>query len=382
MTGFGVLGAASLLLILAIAVVASLRPAAGDEAAAPLPARDFPGPTWLPAEPAQVGLDRERLDAFVRGVTEPSPAWGPGVGGAVYYRGYRVREWGFGGAKPIDWASASKPVLTTLTLVAVERALIASVHAEVGPFEPCLSGDDVAITFHHLANMISGYALEEPPGEAFGYNDFGVNLWGHALFYGVFAPRHESRGPTLVLRAELAALGFEHAPRLGGDPGDSDTRYGRLVACSTDDLARIGWLWISDGRWEDRRLVAPGAFGEAFRNHVPRDLPRSAGKASPSCDYGSFGGSALTRGATHAQGRYGYAVWVTNDAEGGRTWRGVPADTLAAIGHGGQEVMVVIPSLGIVAAGRGTWGDPNEHDGEFAENLRRLASSIRVAATP
>ena len=44
-----------------------------------------------------------------------------------------------------------------------------------------LIAKDQAMTFHHLANMMSGYANLEPAGQTYVYNDLGIRLYHLSL---------------------------------------------------------------------------------------------------------------------------------------------------------------------------------------------------------
>ena len=50
---------------------------------------------------------------------------------------------------------------------------------------------------------------------------------------------------------------------------------------------------------------------------------------------------------------------------------------MAAVGHVGREVMMMIPSLDIVVAGKGDWGDPGESEDKFNDIIALLADAVR-----
>ena len=45
---------------------------------------------------------------------------------------------------------------------------------------------DRSMTFRHLGAMTSGYARPEPPGAAWSYNDYAIQLYQKTLFDRVF----------------------------------------------------------------------------------------------------------------------------------------------------------------------------------------------------
>ncbi|MEO0784655.1 MAG: serine hydrolase [Pseudomonadota bacterium] len=86
------------------------------------------------------------------------------------------------------------------------------------------------------------------------------------------------------------------------------------------DLARIGELYLNNGRWGDEQILHP-----EWRDFVTTPAP-----AQPAS--GEFG--------------YGAGFWLLPDAPG------VPEDAFAGMGHRGQY-LVVVPSRGVVIVRRG-----------------------------
>src|SRR6266850_193104 len=77
----------------------------------------FPDETWKMRTPEEAGLAREKLDALRDLV---------GGRGCVVHHGYMVYSWGDQG-KSGDVASAMKPVISTLLLMAVQEGKLKSV---------------------------------------------------------------------------------------------------------------------------------------------------------------------------------------------------------------------------------------------------------------
>ena len=121
----------------------------------------YPAAEWERRTPEQVGLSAEKLQAL---------AGLAGGRGCVVRHGYLVYAWG-DPAKSGDIASAVKPVVSTLLLLAVQQGKIKDVDAKLADFEPRLRdlnrGKDAGITWRHLASQTSGYGLAEAPGEAY-----------------------------------------------------------------------------------------------------------------------------------------------------------------------------------------------------------------------
>jgi CubicO group peptidase (beta-lactamase class C family) len=334
----------------------SFRPAVAAETI-------FPGKAWAERAPAAVGLDAAKLDTFVANV---------GGDGVIVKDGYLVRSWGEQ-ATHKWWASASKPVLSTLLLAAVQDGRLPSVDAAVRDVGWELSPKDAAMTFRHLANMTSGYALAEPPGAAWGYNDFAIQLYARSL-EKIFG------GPLdTAFRARFAALQFE-------DGAFFAHRNGFGVVASPRDFARLGWLWLNRGRWRGEAIVSEKLFAAEIRPQVPGNLPRTAtARGAKPDDYlalGSYGGG--TDQTPHGPGVYGFNFWFNAPAPSGtRVWPNAPADTYQANGLWNRDTVTIIPSLRMVVAVRSAHAgkfEPGRPDGEFNLNLQLLITATGASA--
>jgi CubicO group peptidase (beta-lactamase class C family) len=225
----------------------------------------FPGAHWETRTPGQIGLSQDKLDALKELV---------GGRGCVVRHGYMVYSWG-DQSKSSDVASAFKPVLSTLLLMAVQEGRLNSVDELVADFEPRLktlnNGKDAGITWRHLASQTSGYGLAEPPGAAYSYNDFALSLYYNLLTQKVF----RTNG-TEILRTRLAEpLQFEDDFTFNAfRRADRDGR----LALSVRDFARIGLLYLHNGRWRDKELIKPEFIRMAINNPIPTDTPLTSGR--------------------------------------------------------------------------------------------------------
>lgn len=331
-----------LLLVTAAAIPAA--PGANRLAAEP---PVYPAAEWEKRTPGQVGLSAEKLKAI---------ADLAGGRGCVVRHGYLVYTWG-DAAKSGDIASAVKPVISTLLLLAVQDGRLKSVDAKVADFEPGLlklnRGKDAGITWRHLASQTSGYGLGEPPGEAYAYNDSALALYYDTLTRGVY-----KQDGTRVLKEQLGdVLGFQDKYTFEAfGPND---RPGRL-AISVRDLARFGLFYLRGGRWNDKQVLNPGLVRLALGSPVPADLPRTAGKDAEMLPKQRTLGGGKNQTAV-GPGVYSFNWWVNRtDRAGNRFFADLPPDAFVASGHGGKRALWVIPSLDLIVA----WNDANidDHD--------------------
>jgi CubicO group peptidase (beta-lactamase class C family) len=342
------------------AMAASLWGAAGGGAGAfeePDLKRTFPGKKWDTPPPELLGLDGARLDDFAARV---------GGDGCIVQSGYLVRAWG-NIALHKDWASAAKPVLSTLLLLAVGEGRLASVDARVSSVGWALAEKDREMTFRHLADMVSGYACGEAPGAAWGYNDFAIQLYARSL-EKVFEEPLDT-----AFRRRMAPLQLEDGLFFG-------SREGRGVNATPRDFARLGWLWLNQGRWRNRSVLPRRLFRQWVQPGVPRGLPRTTTKGEDYLRLGTYGGG--TDQTPHGPGVYGFNFWFNEAAAEGesRVWPSLPADAYQANGMWNRDTVTVVPSLDLVVAVRGAHPgkfEPGLAGSEFDRSMKLLVEAVR-----
>ncbi len=316
----------------------------------------FPGQHWEARTPAQVGLDAAKLDEFAAAV---------GGRGCIVRNGYMVYSWGDIISK-MDWASAKKPVMSTMLFFAVHEGKLPGVDALVNPYVKKVYGNnlnakDQTMTFRHLADMVSGYGRVEAPGEAWAYNDWAINLYSKTLFDGVFQEK-----PDAVAKAasRLGDLQIEDGTFFGSRKG-----YGALM--SPRDFARIGWFWLNKGNWNGKQILLKSFFDDYMKADVPADLPRSKAETSDYLSaYFSGGGTDQT---PHGPGIYGFNWWFNPNR---KVWPDAPEDTVQANGHWNGEVCSMLPGLGIVATWKGSGASRDKFNQPMNEYLKILVDAV------
>ncbi len=309
----------------------------------------FPDQQWETRTPDQVGLDPAKIDAFAEAV---------GGSGVIVRDGYLVKSWG-DPSKRGDWASSSKPVMSTLLFFAVQEGRLAGVDAPVRPWvQKRWPGKDLiekdhAMTFRHLADMVSGYARAEPPGTHWAYNDYAIQLYGEIL--------SEVLGDKTLSDAavkRLAALQLQ-------DGGLFGSRRGLGLDASARDFARLGWLWLNHGLWKENQILNQTIVDKYLSYDVPPDLPRTQAAGRDYLEIGSHGGRGIqNRGGGSDQtemgpGVYGFNWWFNAPLPGNPDtllMPCLPRDAFQANGHWGKEVMLIVPSWQLIVAARGDWG--------------------------
>jgi CubicO group peptidase (beta-lactamase class C family) len=244
--------------------------------------------------------------------------------------------------------SVGKSLVAVLIAMAVEDGAITGLDQAAADFIPPWRGDARAgITLRHLMSMTSGlddrglalrgvtgdqFALDaaaplrDPPGTRWAYNTAGYHLLFHVLVRATGEPVE-----TYAQRRLIGPLGMDHTRWITsegrGEHGPVTNYYS--AASTARDLARVGELVLGRGAWNGRRLIGEEALAT---------LLRPSQELNPS---------------------YGLLWWCNArpglDAYGrGPSLRfpSAPRDTVAALGAGGQMILIV-PSRDLIVVRQG-----------------------------
>lgn len=267
------------------------------------------------------------------------------------------------GGRPREVASVAKSVLAVLLAMAVEEGAIRSFDQPAADFIPPWRADArSAITLRHLMSMTAGLddaglalrgirgdqfainaaaPLRDPPGTRWAYNTAAYHLLFHLLA--------RATGETVdafAARRLLGPLGMGGTAWVTGQGvgADGPVTNWYSAACTARDLLAFGQMVLNGGRG----LVSVEAL---------TTLTAPSQELNPS--YGLLWWSNARPGFD-ASGRVG-----------GRRFPDAPHDVVAALGAGGQAVMVA-PSRGVVVVRQ---GDPPRS----ARNLGDLLTAVLAA---
>jgi CubicO group peptidase (beta-lactamase class C family) len=330
----------------------------------------FPAPSeWQTRTPDQAGMDKARLDEAIEyaianenpgfkdltldqattfGAREPfDTIIGPmkergALNGIVVRNGYIVAEWGE--TRRVDVThSVTKTFLSTVAGLAVQKGLIRSLDDRARAYMP--AGVDLfeapknqPITWNHLLRQTSDWQgtlwgkpdwADRPegepatwpnrklfePGTRWKYNDVRVNAFSLALLQVFRRPLPD------VLREEIMEpIGASSTWRWHGYENswiDLDGRRVQSVAggghwgggmfINAFDMARFGYLFLRNGRWNGRQIVAEPWI-------------------------------ALARTPTPANPEYGFMNWYLNTAR--KALPAAPASSVTFRGNGQNIVYV------------------------------------------
>ncbi|HEV3341924.1 MAG TPA: MBL fold metallo-hydrolase, partial [Pirellulales bacterium] len=269
----------------------------------------WPMPEWQTAQPKEGGVDAALL-AQAR-----EYALTGGGAGYVTRGGRLVASWG-DAKQRFDLKSTSKSVGVTALGLAIADGKLALTdlaherHPAFGlpPESNAASGWLDKITLLHLATQTAGF--EKPggygkllfePGTQWAYSDGGPNWLAECvtlayrqdvdqlLFDRVFTPLGITR-EDLVWRA--------NSYRSHEIEGIARREFGSGVSANVDAMARIGYLYLREGRWQQKQIV-------------PRDFVRQAAATLP-----AVVGLPVVNPGEHGKASNHYGLLWWNNADG------------------------------------------------------------------
>jgi len=332
--------AGGLLLVLCAAAAVGSSPAAQTSARYFPPRSD-----WQRREPAAVGVDKAKLaEAIAYHEANQNPNTrdlaadivntfrneapynnliGPTqertrANGIIIRRGAVVAEWGDTARADMTF-SVTKSFLSTVVGLAYDRGLIRSVHDRVAPYMPAgvdlfASEHNAGITWNHLLRQTSdwsgtlwtkpdwadrpprGVPVEEwpkralnEPGTVYKYNDTRVNVLALAALYVMKRPLPEVLKQNIMDPIGASSTwhweAYDNAwVTIDGKKMPSVTgggHFGGGMFISAWDMARFGYLFLTNGRWAGRQLISQAWI----------DMARAPG---------------------HANAQYGFMNWFLN----------------------------------------------------------------------
>ena len=336
-------------------------------------AADWPWPAekWERASPAEMGLDADLL------AQAQQYALTGGGSGCVVRGGRLVLAWG-DQAQRYDLKSSTKSIGVTALGLAIDDGLLSlddRAHERHPRFcEETEVAEEAwrdAVTLRHLATQTAGF---EKPG---GYSPL-VYEPGTEWFYSDCGPNWLAECVTLAYGRDLQDVMFERIfTPIGIKPEDLAWRenayrpheidgvkrreFGSGIHADTNAMARIGLLYLREGRWGDRQLIS-SSFVDLART------PDPAAEGLPMHEGDPHGG---------ASAHYGLLWW--NNADG--TLEGVPRDAYWSWGlH--DSLIVVIPSLDLVVARAGSdWArEWSGHYDVLRPFLEPICAAVQTAA--
>jgi len=304
----------------------------------------WPGRKWEQARPQEAGMDA----AILRKARDYALT-GEGSG-CVIRHGRCVMQWG-DQTQRYDLKSTTKAIGITAVGLALKDGKINSLRDRAKKYHPSFgikpesnieTGWLDKITLFELATQTAGFDknggytnLMFETGTKWSYSDGGPNWLAECvtLVYGLDLNKlmfERVFGPIGISTSHLTWRNNAYRPKEIN--GIKRREFGSGISANVDAMARIGYLYLRRGRWQDKQII-PAWFVDMVRT-VPRtvrDLP-----------------VVKEESYFNASDHYGLLWW--NNADG--TMARVPRDTYWSWGLY-DSLIVVVPSLDIVAARAG-----------------------------
>jgi CubicO group peptidase (beta-lactamase class C family) len=330
----------------------------------------WPAAEWIKVEPAEVGMAAAHLEKA------RDYALTGGGSGYITRHGRLVMVWG-DPTKKYDLKSTSKSIGVTALGLAVGDGKMA-LSDKAARFHPGFGLAPVEnpndwleeITLQHLATQTAGFdkpggyeKLVFRPGSKWHYSDGGPNWLAECV--------------TLVYQRDIEELMFDRVFSVVGiEPSDLHWRknqyrpheiegiarceFGSGVHANVDAMARIGYLYLRQGKWRDKQIL-PTDFVQQSRKTVPEVV----GLDEHNTNHGN------------ASDHYGLLWW--NNADG--AMEGVPSDAFWSWGLY-ESLIVVIPSLDIVVsrAGRSWNREWSGHYDVLKPFFQPIVASVKAKA--
>jgi CubicO group peptidase (beta-lactamase class C family) len=340
---------------------------------------------WLRVAAADVGMDQALLEQAATYASTGGTADPENNAGMIVRHGRLVHSWGDIDRR-FDMKSTTKSFGSIALGLAIDRGMLSLADAaqthypEVGANPPSNAatgwlGDITILQLAtHTAGFIKtgGYTAPPPadpstptliyqPGTTWFYSDGGLN-WLAELLTAVY-----NQDLSAVLRDNVwATLGLNSSEGGAGGGSTSDVHWrdnqfrdqsgfaihNRELAsgifANANAMARVGLLFLRNGVWADDQRI----LSEEFVSTVSTPPEEIASLANPNA--ANFPGATTNYGV----------LWWTN-ATG--QLPNVPRDAYWAWGLG-DSLIVVIPSLDIVAVRAGVQAPPNSSPGERVWN--------------
>jgi CubicO group peptidase (beta-lactamase class C family) len=317
-------------------------------AAGPVQPEVWPIPEWQTATPEEMGMNAAQL------VQAREYALKGGGSGYIIRSGKLVFSWGSPKVR-YDLKSTTKSIGATGLGLALQDGLLDldhfghRYHPDLGksPKQNEKTGWLDKITLRHLATHTAGFEKDKAspdilfaPGSAWAYSDGGANWLAEVLtlsygedLHAVFFSRLFT--PLGIPPKELSWRKNQARPKIRRI---MNREFGSGISASVNALARIGYLYLREGRWRGEQLI-PESFVTDARHPQPSvvGLPEMF-----PAEYGN------------ASDHYGLLWW--NNWAG--TLKNVPRDAYWSWGLG-DSLIIVIPSLDIVVARAGDGWRPD-----------------------
>lgn len=246
-------------------------------------ATGYPGAEWERKNPKKMGLDQQvliQMDSLMKKAN---------ANGVLIYKGKLVDEWNYGGTsdQTFEVQSITKTVTSTVLGLALKEGLITNLDAKVKDYYPDFEVGPYTneITFRHLATASSGIKSTitkgryfdpdnmEPGIESRYHNDHCHQL-ATALTYLFCKDLGEVLNKKILIPLQTQdsnRWGHHKSTVICAEGNEVDVVAGYAYSWwSARDLARLGYLYLNNGKWKNEQLLTSEYTKES---RIPVSIP-------------------------------------------------------------------------------------------------------------
>jgi len=257
-------------------------------------------------KPQEAGMSATRLKELMDFIKKNG-----GGSGLIIRNGFLVWQWG-DVDRMYSVASCTKSFTSTVVGLAIDDGKCRLQDYAKNYLPELKKGKDANIKIVHLLSMTSGYGRNAEPETEWRYSESGVHILGK-----IATRLHRDSMNNILKRRIMKPIGVKHfewrqtgqlvngIPISGGGSG---------ISISAIDFARFGYLFLQNGRLNDKQLIS---------EHWVKQATKTSQSLNP---------------------KYGMLWWVNTYG----WWKGVPKDSYCALGANAQSILWICPSLRIV----------------------------------
>ncbi|WP_162585882.1 serine hydrolase domain-containing protein [Variovorax sp. RA8] len=309
---------------------------------------------WRSSTPQEQALDAAAFQGVASAIGEEFPDV---QSAAVALRGRLVFQYHRDGNPEVlrNVQSVAKSAVSALVGIAIKQGRIATLDERVTALVPewdALNPDPRArdITLRHLLTMTAGFQVNDPTGTA--SPGRAGDAWARPMASAPgqsFAYDNAAQALVLEVLQKTVGTGFaDYAHEQLVKPlGMKEPSYQRGLSLRTEDMAKLGQLFLQNGVWEGRQLL-PSSFA------ADATAAQNAGGAPVGLSYG-------------------YGWWVVPSK--------AQRQTFLASGYSGQFIWV-FPGLELVVAATSTVSPAVQGRGQALQLMRtRIYDAAQARST-
>lgn len=212
--------------------------------------------------------------------------------------------------------------------------------------------------------------MKEAAGEAYAYNDYGIQLYEYALLEYVFRQSAEE-----ATAEQFRPMQFEDEWGYYQVPPKR-----QRIMMSIRDYARLVWMWHNRGAWNEEQVITRKWFRKYMRPQVPYDLPHAApcDRINDYLGIGSYGGGADH--FTHlGPGVYGFNWWYNRPTplkEGALLFPSLDDNWILSVGVRGHLSLFSPKKRYALITSFGNWKDRQKEWGDYEPLLHSFVEHM------